>query len=670
MVSLKQLFEWFTTGKFPTEAQFAEQFKSFWHKSERINQSAVLGLNEALDDKASKEDLEKVTTKFKGYYSTLAELQTAYPQTENIKDFFAWVGSPYPGTVWKVFADGGAWTDTGEIPTQQEVDLAEYLKKEALTNEITDDVDTVPSNHAVNNLQVKLYGGSGNSQITELIPFADGTKNALPDGTWYYFNSDLMKGKYINNIKLKSENGGTMTIYIGKNINTSSFSQTELKQVTLTSGVNIIPIAKQLASDEVLGFFKVGDTAKLTYESGAANSVGGGNYRYDGVWTSFATNNLCIGVFIGVGGLDADGDINKLYALIEDISSGGTITELIPFADGTKNALPDGTWYYFNSDLMKGKYINNLKLKSENGGTMTIYIGKNINTSSFTQTELKQITLTSGVNIIPIAKQLASDEVLGFFKVGDTAKLTYESGAANSVGGGNYRYDDVWTSFATNNLCIGLFIGEGDTSTSDIAYISLGDSITFGAGANTPYPVLINSMVKFVSFTNLAISGATAFNDPDNGFKGLMSQVNTVPNGFSGLITCMIGVNDYDRNRPLGEVESVMTMNYSDLALGRTFAESFRYCLETLLRKTSINASIVFFTPFFTTWDGAYPLQSYRDIEHQICTYFGVRCIDIYNECRISPLTKDALMPDGVHPNDAGQQQLAKTIYPYIEQYT
>lgn len=36
MVSIAQLFEWFTTGKFPTEAQFAEQFKSFWHKSEKI----------------------------------------------------------------------------------------------------------------------------------------------------------------------------------------------------------------------------------------------------------------------------------------------------------------------------------------------------------------------------------------------------------------------------------------------------------------------------------------------------------------------------------------------------------------------------------------------------------------------------------------------------------
>lgn len=152
MVSLKQLYEWFTTGKFPTQAQFAEQFKSFWHKSEKIDQSSILGLSDALDNKASKEELANATTKFKGYYSTLVELQTAYPQIENKKDFFAWVGSPYPGTVWKVKVNGGAWTDTGEVPTQPEIDLAEYAKKDQIVTEETDE-ETVSimdeSNHAV-----------------------------------------------------------------------------------------------------------------------------------------------------------------------------------------------------------------------------------------------------------------------------------------------------------------------------------------------------------------------------------------------------------------------------------------------------------------------------------------------------------------------------------------
>lgn len=153
MVSLKQLFEWFTTGKFPTEAQFAEQFKSFWHKSERIPQEQVFGLNNALDDKASKDDLANATTKFKGYHSSIEKLLAEYPQAKNEKDFFAWVGSPYPGTVYKVYVDGGAWTDTGEVPTQQEIDLAEYAKKtdlETKADETNNDGTVVRESTATN----------------------------------------------------------------------------------------------------------------------------------------------------------------------------------------------------------------------------------------------------------------------------------------------------------------------------------------------------------------------------------------------------------------------------------------------------------------------------------------------------------------------------------------
>lgn len=49
MVSLKQLFEWFATGKFPTEDQFAEQFKSFWHKSEKLPPTAIQNVEEIID---------------------------------------------------------------------------------------------------------------------------------------------------------------------------------------------------------------------------------------------------------------------------------------------------------------------------------------------------------------------------------------------------------------------------------------------------------------------------------------------------------------------------------------------------------------------------------------------------------------------------------------------
>lgn len=126
MVSLKQLFEWFTTGKFPTEAQFAEQFKSFWHKSERIPQTQVLGLNEALDDKATKKELANATTNNKGIFSTDALLKSAYPPATNRKDFYAFIGTQNPFRKWEVRADAGQWIDTGQDMDIADIDLAEY----------------------------------------------------------------------------------------------------------------------------------------------------------------------------------------------------------------------------------------------------------------------------------------------------------------------------------------------------------------------------------------------------------------------------------------------------------------------------------------------------------------------------------------------------------------
>jgi len=143
MVSLKQLFEWFTTGKFPTEAQFSEQFKSFWHKSEKIAMSVIFGLDDALADKATKEDLANATTNNKGIYSTDILLKAAYPPVTNRKDFYAFVGTQNPFRKWEVAADGGQWIDTGEDIDIADIDLAEYAKNGGYTGTVKDlDEDT------------------------------------------------------------------------------------------------------------------------------------------------------------------------------------------------------------------------------------------------------------------------------------------------------------------------------------------------------------------------------------------------------------------------------------------------------------------------------------------------------------------------------------------------
>jgi hypothetical protein len=43
MTSLATIINWFRTGKYPTEQQFADTFSSFWHKSENIPSAKIDG---------------------------------------------------------------------------------------------------------------------------------------------------------------------------------------------------------------------------------------------------------------------------------------------------------------------------------------------------------------------------------------------------------------------------------------------------------------------------------------------------------------------------------------------------------------------------------------------------------------------------------------------------
>lgn len=79
-------------------------------------------------------DLEKVkssTTKFKGYFTTETALKNAYQSPK--EGDTAYVGEPYPGTVYDVQV-AGTWHNTGTAPDTEAVDLTEYAKKEEITD--------------------------------------------------------------------------------------------------------------------------------------------------------------------------------------------------------------------------------------------------------------------------------------------------------------------------------------------------------------------------------------------------------------------------------------------------------------------------------------------------------------------------------------------------------
>ena len=192
MENLDKIIGYFEPGKTPTYEEFKKSWTSFFHKSEKFPQTQVIGLNDALDNKATKEDVANATTNFKGYHTTLAALLSAYPQAQNRKDFFAWVGSPYPGTVWKVDANGGVWADTGEVPTQEEIDLSEYAKTEDVN-------DLFSQNSTYNLLNIENVQESKSISATGIIQNATITSNITP-----YI--DISVGKVYNFIGERGSN--------------------------------------------------------------------------------------------------------------------------------------------------------------------------------------------------------------------------------------------------------------------------------------------------------------------------------------------------------------------------------------------------------------------------------------------------------------------------------
>ncbi|GHV13670.1 hypothetical protein FACS1894169_01170 [Bacteroidia bacterium] len=130
--TINELKAAFADNKEPNGEDFGNIFDSYRHKSTKIEQSQILGLNakftEIDNTKATKEELANATINDKGIFTTVEALNVAYPAASNKKGFYAFVGTANPFRKWEVEADGGQWIDTGQDINIADIDLAEYAK--------------------------------------------------------------------------------------------------------------------------------------------------------------------------------------------------------------------------------------------------------------------------------------------------------------------------------------------------------------------------------------------------------------------------------------------------------------------------------------------------------------------------------------------------------------
>jgi len=196
--------------------------------------------------------------------------------------------------------------------------------------------------------------------------------------------------------------------------------------------------------------------------------------------------------------------------------------------------------------------------------------------------------------------------------------------------------------------------GSVNSMYSSLNYYALGDAITYGSGFS--YADVVNSKFNFNSFTKLAVDGATVM--PYTGHDELATQVNAI-SANADIITLLIGFNDYYLGNPVGDTNAVLQKPYASLDKSLSFAEAFRYCLETIKRNHE-QANIFVILPLQTSASAQIPLDMFRTAEINIANYLSIPVIFANTESGL--WSGGTLMPNGVHPNDTGHTILGQYI--------
>lgn len=202
-----------------------------------------------------------------------------------------------------------------------------------------------------------------------------------------------------------------------------------------------------------------------------------------------------------------------------------------------------------------------------------------------------------------------------------------------------------------------------------LTYVAFGDSITFGADytrnyspMDYPYPALVAESLELFSVTNKAVSGATLCTNSMN--LVCMTDRILAHTEQADIISVMLGVNDYNRSLPLGDIDDkTKDTVYGSLNL---IAEHFTTTQE--------DAFIFFMTPYkckvgSRTYedknDAGYVLEDVANAVKEVASKYNIPVLDMFNEGRYE-LEMYNYGSDGIHPS---QEFIKNYTAPQIEEF-
>ena len=204
----------------------------------------------------------------------------------------------------------------------------------------------------------------------------------------------------------------------------------------------------------------------------------------------------------------------------------------------------------------------------------------------------------------------------------------------------------------------------------------LGDSITEGHGTSCAEKNYVSVFGK--------ISGTEVRNYGIGGTRIARQSVPTNPrwdldfvmrademDDDADIVVVFGGTNDYGHgDAPLGSFDS------RDV---NTFYGAMHILCEKLMNKYP-TAQLVFMTPLHRLGEerlinergirNVATLSGYVDIIKEVTRYYSIPTLDLYSVSGMQPqveVLKQTYMPDGLHPNDAGAEKIAKLLYGFLK---
>ncbi len=203
--------------------------------------------------------------------------------------------------------------------------------------------------------------------------------------------------------------------------------------------------------------------------------------------------------------------------------------------------------------------------------------------------------------------------------------------------------------------------------------VVLGDSISEGVGTSGPdavYHALVGKWGECREVVNHGIGGTRIAKqlNPSSYYdqNDFCIRVENLEED-ADIVIIFGGSNDYGHgNAPLGDFNSRDPYTFYGAC----------HTLMTRLHERFLGKTIVIMTPIHRvdefSWldSNGQPLKTYVNIIREVAEYYSLPVLDLYAVSGIQPevpCIKEALCPDGLHPNDAGHVLMAERLYAFLK---